>query len=222
MDFMDSLRVETQDMINNTANRVPVCIVVDTSFSMMIDDRIGHVNKGIQSFINNSVADEYAVDSIELCIIAFSGENAIVVHPFTNVAKLKNAFKPLPANGQTPLGKAVELGLKEIDTVLKQYSAQGVTTFKPWLIIMSDGEATDDVKKVAGIVREQLAARRIKVKCIDMGDGSGRSDLGMFTNDGEVDTIQSFQIEDFFMILSRSAVALSVNSPGEDYMTPIM
>ena len=49
MDYMESIRVEMQDFIDNTANRVPICIVVDTSFSMYIDNRIGHVNTGIAS-----------------------------------------------------------------------------------------------------------------------------------------------------------------------------
>ena len=222
MDYMESIRVEMQDFIDNTANRVPICIVVDTSFSMYIDNRIGHVNTGIANFIKNSAEDEYAVDSLDLCIIAFSGDDAVVVHPFTNVSKLNDNFAPLTANGQTPLGKAVELGLSQIDEVLKQYSAQGITVFKPWLIIMSDGEATDDVRKIARTVREQQENRRIKVKCIDMGNGEGRGDLDKFTLDGEVDTIQSFQIEDFFMMLSRSAVALSTSTPGEDYMRPIL
>lgn len=222
MDYMDSIRVEMEDFIENTANRVPICIVVDTSFSMNNNKRIVHVNNGIQTFIKNSAEDEYAVDSLDLCIIAFDGDDAIIAYPFTNVAKLQSMFQPLKANGLTPLGRAVELGLQQIDEVMRNYTAQGITVFRPWLIIMSDGEATDDTDAVARKVREQVSQRKIKIKCIDMGDGDGKGDLYKFTNDGTVDTISSFQIENFFMMLSRSAVALSASTPGEDYMTPIM
>ena len=88
MSSLDDIRVEMEDFIENTANRVPVCIVVDTSFSMNIENRIEHVNNGIKAFIHNSAEDEYAVDSLDLCIVSFDNEggreSATVVHPFTN------------------------------------------------------------------------------------------------------------------------------------------
>lgn len=222
MDYMEQLRVKMEDFIDNTANRVPICIVVDNSFSMVEENRIQNVNKGIQAFIKNSADDEYAVDSLDLCIISFDGDDATVVHPFTNVAKLRMKFVPLEAKGQTPLGKAVKLALKEIDNVMKNYIAQGVTVFKPWLVIMSDGESTDDIKAISWEVKKRLRERKMKIKCIDMGDGSGKGDLNKFTIDGVVDTITSLQIEDFFMLLSRSAVALSTSIPGEDYLNTIL
>ena len=173
-----------------------------------------HVNNGIRNFIESSKADEYAVDSLDICIIAFEGDKGKIIQPFTNVSKIQ--FHNLKPGGGTPLGSAVELGVREIDDVLKRYTAQGITVFKPWLIIMSDGKATDDIRRAVKLVQDRLRNRKIKVQCIDMGNGSEKSDLNRFTLDGSVDTISGFKIEDFFSYLSRSAVALSTSTPGED------
>ena len=123
MDYLEELEVQMNDLIENTANRVPICIVVDTSLSMAFDKRMENVNKGIREFIDNSADDEYAVDSLDLCIIDFEGDGAKVEYPFTNVRKMKEQFSPLRANGQTPLGKAVELALHEIAGVMARYTS---------------------------------------------------------------------------------------------------
>ena len=76
MDYMKQERLSSADLIQNSANRVPVCLCVDASYSMLQDHRIDHVNNGIRSFIQNSADDAYVCDSIDLCIITFSGRAA--------------------------------------------------------------------------------------------------------------------------------------------------
>ena len=212
MDFLNEQRLSETDLETNPANRVAICLCIDTSFSMIEENRIKHVNNSVRKFIEDSKNDEYAVDAIDLCIVTFGGKPE-VVQPFANVSKIN--FKDLSPGGDTPLAQAVNMAMNAIKERRNQYSAHGITSYKPWLIIMSDGEATDDVSLSASWVREAIQNREVKVKCIDMSSDKKNS-LSAFTPDGEVSVLTDFQIDNFFEMLSRSAAGLSTAVPGLD------
>lgn len=214
IDYMEQERNLAGDLLNNSSDRVVVCICIDASFSMVENDRIKHVNNGVRRFIHDSIEDLYARDSIDLCLIRFGGYEPQIIQPFDNVKKVQ--FSDIRPEGGTPMGAAVELALDEIERRLEQFDMFGRTHFKPWLIIMSDGKATDDIRRASARTRTLLERRAIKVRCIDLSEGKESTELEAFTLDGEVGTIQSFEIEDFFSMLSRSAAGLSKSTPGED------
>lgn len=216
MDYMKQERLSSADLIQNSANRVPVCLCVDASYSMLQDHRIDHVNNGIRSFIQNSAEDAYVCDSIDLCIITFSGQGVQILQPFTNVKKLKGRFVDIVPSGGTPMGAAVRFAVEEITRQRDSYEAYGITSYRPWLILMSDGAADDSVTEVARRVREMQQNRQLKVKCIGMGSGEESSDLAAFTLNGRVESCGALEIEHFFDFLSRSAAGLSTAAPGEE------
>ena len=212
MDFLKEQRLSEKDLETNPANRVAICLCIDTSFSMIEDNRIKHINTAVRKFIEDSKNDEYAADAIDLCIVTFGGK-AEIVQPFANVSKI--IFKDFTPSGDTPLAKAVSLSLDAITERRNQYSSHGITSYKPWLIIMSDGEATDDISTISSTVKKAIKNRRVKVKCIDMSSDRKNS-LAGFTLDGDVSVLTDFQIDNFFEMLSRSAAGLSTAVPGLD------
>lgn len=219
VDYMKEERDLFEDLLNNSSDRVVICICIDSSFSMVKDNRIKHVNNGVKKFISNCLDDIYARDAIDLCLIQIGGSKPEIIQPFDNIKNVK--FKDIDPNGGTPMGAAVSLALDEIENRLDQLDMFGRTHYKPWLIIMSDGDAKDDVSSASRRTKEMLINRMIKVKCIDMSDGKEKSSLKEFTLDGDVGTISSFEIEDFFSMLSRSAAGLSKSIPGEDEFVDI-
>ena len=215
-DYMKQERLSSADLIQNSANRVPVCLCVDASYSMLQDKRMEHVNNGIRQFIHSSARDAYVCDSIDLCIITFSGRGVRVEQEFANVKKIDGHYDDIQPNGGTPLGKAVRFALDKIIRQRDSYEAYGITSYRPWLIIMSDGASDDDVTVIAQEVRQMLQNRQIKVKCIGMGAESDFRDLAAFTLNGQVDNCGALEIENFFEFLSRSAAGLSKAQPGEE------
>lgn len=215
---LNEMRLKEHDLVENTANRVPICIVVDTSYSMVRENRIKHVNNGLKQFIEAGADDDYASDSLDICIITFGRGKGKVVQEFANISSIR--FEPLKASGNSPLGSAVNLAIKTIEQRLEQYLRHGITSFKPWLIIMSDGEGdpTDakNLEKATEETRKLVRERRIKVMCIDMNRAEKNNDLRKFSIDGTTSAINALQIEDFFYMLSRSAAGLSSSTPGED------
>ena len=219
IDYMEQERNLSEDILDNNADRVIVCICVDSSMSMIQNGRKKHVDAGINNFIKNCKEDIYAKDSVELGIITFGGDKAKVVQPFTNV---KNAsFDGIEPNGNTPLGSAVLQAVNMIKERKQLFDEYGVSAYKPWLIIMSDGRATDNTDESSKLVNNMIKNRELKVKCIDMSEDDEKSDLEKYTLGGQIETVKGLEIQDFFSMLSRSASVLSTQTPGRDDYDPI-
>ena len=143
MSYLSKLILADQQLVKNAASRVPICLCVDASYSMLLEQRIQKVNEGIRTAIQSFRENDIVADAIDLCVISFGGESAKIEIPFQTAAQVE--YHDIIASGQTPMGQAVALALKAIDERLEQYKDYGVTKFKPWLILISDGEATDDI-----------------------------------------------------------------------------
>ena len=196
-------------------NKMIVCVCVDASESMIQNNRIGMVNQGIRKLIENCRKNSYSADAIDLCVITFGGEGAEVIQDFASVRNM--TFKDIKAHGNTPLASAVKVALDKIRKRVDQYTQSGITSYKPWLIIMSDGKCDIREKQklitVSDEVCNSVINREINVKCIDMGDG--RETLQLFVPNDTIGTIDSMGITSFFELLSKSVVTISSSVPGE-------
>lgn len=201
-----------QDLKNNTRNRVCYCFCLDTSLSMGLRNQLKLVNDGVRLFIENCKNDVYARGSAEVCIVTFGG-GARVHQRFANVRDI--VYEDFDADGTSPLGAGVELALKEIQERQQEFADSGISSFKPWLIIMSDGHSSDDISRVVELVKTEQQKHRLKVICKNLGSDDKKSDLAKFTLDGVVDEMANMEFEDFFDILSKSAMEVSSQMPSD-------
>ncbi len=214
-DYMAEMRLEASDLAVPTAPQVMVCLCVDSSYSMIQEGRMDKVNQGIREFIRSGMEDDYARDSIDLCIVSFGLDRPAVLQPFENVSKVR--FTPIRPQGGTPLGQAVRLCLDEIKRRVGYFNSVGTPIFKPWLIIMTDDESDDDLSEVAAEVQRMVKDGDLKTKCIDISMKSNRQNgLRLLSGDGKVDTLDQSGILDFFGFLSRKAAGLSMATAEED------
>ena len=49
----------------------------------------------------------------------------------------------MEASGLSPIGKAMELALQKIEEQKCLYDSCGITSKRPWIFLISDGEPTD-------------------------------------------------------------------------------
>lgn len=216
MSEIEELLLSEQDLVRNAANRLPVCICVDASLSMMDECRMAQANEGIRGFIESIKEDYAAVDSVEMCVISFGGDCAKIEVPFSVTHGI--VFQDIRAHGQTPMGHAVMYAIDQIRERQALYSDYGITTYKPWLILISDGEATDDITAASSELLRMQEEGKLKVLCIGLGDKA--NSLEKFHFHGEVTQLQDFQLTHFFSWLSRSMSKLSMESPYEDLEIP--
>src|SRR6185436_17713028 len=64
-------------------------------------------------------------------------------------------FRPprLSADGDTPLGAAIEKAVELIGARKAAYKQHGISYYRPWVFLLTDGEPTDDWQRAAQLVR---------------------------------------------------------------------
>ena len=216
MTILEKMHLDNEDLVSNASTRLPVCICVDASYSMKFKRRIQQANSGIRRFIKEINENDYAADSVELCIVSFGGSEARVEQKFQLARKIN--FQDIEPSGNTPLGEAVMTALDEIEKRQKLYENHGITTYKPWLIIIGDGASTDDIRKAVSRVIRLQKTNSIKVLCIGIGDET--NNLADFKLDGSVIHLDNFALENFFSWLSKSMAKQSKQTPSEDSEIP--
>lgn len=136
----------------SSSMRLPLVLLLDTSGSMhggglwSKNSKIGDLNEKVSALVDYVRNDPKASQITDLTIITFGGR-VKVISQFKNIQDI--SFNKLQASGTTPLGAAVN---QAIDLILEQkdkYVKAGVEYYKPRVIIMSDGAATDDYTQAA-------------------------------------------------------------------------
>ncbi|GAB4200655.1 MAG: hypothetical protein OHK0013_11900 [Sandaracinaceae bacterium] len=134
---MTDLSFHDSDLVSNPTPRVPVCLCLDVSGSML-GAPIEELARGVQLFFDAVRADEVARSSVEVSVVTF-GPTRLALD-FAPIEK--QTVPPLVAAGDTPMGNAVLLALDTLERRKTEYRAAGVDYFQPWLVLMTDGQPT--------------------------------------------------------------------------------
>jgi len=138
---------EEEDMIpgaelaDNTNQRTPCVLLLDCSGSMANNGNISRLNEGIVKFGEDLRDDTIARRRVQVAIVRFGGTEATTASDWVDAASFK--APELTADGMTPMGMAVDLGLKMIEERKQLYKEYGIPYTRPWLFLLSDGEPTD-------------------------------------------------------------------------------
>jgi uncharacterized protein YegL len=124
----------------NPEQRCPCVLLLDVSGSMN-GTPIEQLNAGLQAFCESIQKDELAAMRVEIAIIAF-GHTVDVKQDFVTAYQ----FTPpvLSAGGPTPMGRAINLALDKLEEQKQIYKSAGVSYYRPWIFLITDGEPTDE------------------------------------------------------------------------------
>ena len=135
--------------VMNPAPRCPVVLILDTSASMK-GEPIAELNTALWQFIREISSDEAASMSVELELIPMT-EQAEPVLAFTTADQVDADKFQLTAAGGTFTGKALSRALADLEERQKLYSGNMISSYYPWVIMMSDGNrATTGTIRQAG------------------------------------------------------------------------
>ncbi len=220
------------ELVDNPEQRCPVVLVLDTSRSMQ-GKAIDELNAGIRQFADDLKADPLAALRVEVAIVTFGGNaQAIDVrqgHGAAIAADPAVAFVPadtfsppaLRADGGTPMGDAVNLGLDLLRGRKAMYKNHGIPYFRPWLFLISDGEPTDqNWSAAADQARLEESLKGVSVFPI----GVEKADMGplaMFSSQRSPAKLTSIgEFQSLFRWLSGSLSAVANSRPGETVTLP--
>ena len=200
--------------VTNPAPRCPVMLLLDTSGSMD-DGPIEELREGLKQFLRETSDDETASMSVELEIITF-GNEAKIVAPFAPVNIINDNPPTLNASGSTPLGEALTLASNELKERRRLYKSKGISSYKPWVILMSDGAPNDDWEGPAKAMRSLGEQRKLQYIGIGIGNGADFDTLRSILPEhpGPV-KLKGLCFKEFFSWLTDSLKSVSASSVAE-------
>lgn len=123
------------------SRRLAVYLLIDTSGSML-GEPIESVNIGLRTLLSSLRQNAYAQDSIHIAIVTFDSVIKEVL-PLTSIKQIDLPEITCPKSGGTFLGEGLEVICAKVEKDFIQSTPDTEGDWKPVLIIMSDGKASD-------------------------------------------------------------------------------
>ena len=187
-------------------------LVLDTSGSMNADNAIGQLNQGLQTFKSQIMNDETARDRLEIAIVSFNSEIKVEIQP-SLISEIE--MPTLKASGQTQLVRAIEEAQQVIKDRKDYYKSKGLTYYRPWIVVMTDGDpypANQDIDGIAQKIQEDADAKKYVFFMIGVGNEVHDDVLSkLTTSQFPAMRMDAVNFAEFFQWLSASATVV-VNS----------
>lgn len=193
---------------SNPEPRCPCVLLLDTSGSMA-SLPIDQLNEGLQAFKEALCKDDLASIRVELMIISF-GDSARIVQDF--ISPLQFMPPMLSANGSTPMGAAINMGLDQIEDRKKIYRQNGVPYYRPWMFLITDGAPTDDVVNAAQRVTNAESGKKLAFFAVGVRDADINT-LSKISVRKPV-LLDGLKFGNMFQWLSTSLTQVSRSKPG--------
>jgi uncharacterized protein YegL len=196
---------------SNPEPRCPCILLLDVSGSMT-GPPIDALNAGLQAFKEALSDDNVAKSRVELAIITFGP--VTIKQEFVSASHFEPPF--LQIEGDTPMGAAINLALDKLDERKQLYRQNGISFFRPWIFLMTDGAPTDGQVWQSAAQRVREAESKKKVAFFAVGVAGADMDKLRQISVREPVLLQRLEFEKMFLWLSSSLASVSQSRPGED------
>ncbi|HOI85299.1 MAG TPA: VWA domain-containing protein [Acholeplasmataceae bacterium] len=156
-DFEFEKEVVDEALLDNPEPRCPVVLLLDTSYSMT-GNPINQLNEGVHALYAALRDDDLASVRVDLSVISF-GQSVQVLQNFATVSE--SQAPTLAVNGMTPMGEAITTALKNIEARKNEYRAAGISYYRPWLFVITDGEPTDSVSEASSMLQQAIQSKKV-------------------------------------------------------------
>ena len=193
---------------DNPEPRCPCLLLLDTSHSMR-GRPISELNSGLVAFKDELAADALAMKRVELAIVTFGP-----VGVFTDF-QTPDLFSPpqLHTTGDTPMGAAIEKGVEMVRQRKDTYRANGISYYRPWIFLITDGAPTDSYMRASQLVREGEASKAFSFFAVGV-EGANMSILAQISS-REPLKLSGLRFRDLFAWLSSSLSGVSRSQVGQ-------
>jgi uncharacterized protein YegL len=205
----DQISFETNDFPNNPEPRCPCVLLLDVSASMR-GEPLNELNAGLTTFKDELAADALAMKRVEVAIVTFGPVK--VEMPFTGAS----TFCPptLQEQGDTPMGGAITQALELVRDRKNDYRANGISHYRPWVFLITDGGPTDSWQAAAASIREGEQSRAFAFFAI--GVKGANMDVLKQISVREPLSLQGLKFRELFRWLSTSLRSVSRSTPGTE------
>lgn len=197
----------------SSARPLPVIVLADISGSMVSDGKIQALNAALQDMVKAFAGQSRIRAEIQVGLITFGGDAAKAHLPLAPAHQIAR-FENLQAEGRTPMGHALELAT----ALLEDKELIPSRAYRPVLVLVSDGMATDDWKQAFANLQASERAQKATRLAMAIGSDADEVMLKAFTNDPEAPLFKANNARDihsFFHAVTMS-VTVKSQSPNPD------
>lgn len=203
---------EFDDEDENYVKKCLCVLCLDTSNSMNGGDAIGKLNAALASFKDNLTKE--AKDYLELSVITFNSTVDVIIPP-SPVMQVQ--IPKLDASGNTHIVAAIEQAQNLIQDRKTYWKSKGMPYYRPYLIVMTDGEPfpqNQDIDGIANAIKSDTASKRYSFVIIGVGDYVKDETLNKLAAEIAPKRINAVDFSRMFEWLSKS---VSTNPDGEKH-----
>jgi uncharacterized protein YegL len=199
----------TTEFADNPEPRCPCLLLLDVSGSMQGQPLV-ELNAGLAAFRDELASDSLAMKRVEIGIVSFGPVQTVL-----GFQSAESFYPPtLVAQGDTPMGSAIKHGLDLVRQRKDEYRSNGISYYRPWVFLITDGGPTDEWQSAAAAVREGEASKAFAFFTIGV-QGANMEVLKQLSV-REPLRLDGLRFRDLFSWLSSSLRSVSRSTPGAD------
>lgn len=205
----EQISFETNNFADNPEPRCPCVLLLDVSGSMS-GRPLDELNAGLTVFKDELSADALAMKRVEIGIVTFGPVK--VETPFTSAS----TFYPpnLQSQGDTPMGAAITQALNMVEDRKRDYRANGISYYRPWVFLITDGAPTDSWQNAASAIREGETSKKFAFFAIGV-KGADMDKLRQISIRDPL-SLEGLKFRELFSWLSSSLRSVSRSTPGTE------
>lgn len=204
----------TSDFVDNPEPRCPCVLVLDISYSMH-GQPIAELNDGLKTFRQELDSDDLALKRVEIAQVLFG---PVQSNDFEGAASWQPPH--LTAQGDTPMGQAIDKALDLVRTRKDEYRRNGISYFRPWIFLITDGAPTDTWQSAAQRVHQGEANKEFSFFAVGV-QGADMSTLKQISPPERAPlALRGLAFRELFRWLSESMKSVSRSQPGDAVTIP--